>query len=152
MGAHANPLSIGLFIAVVAATVATTWLSARGTRSRGAFYSADGNLSAFLGVTGLKSAPFDERPNELYQLLVFGASAVARQESIQVEVDQRATRRRIRPVLHGHAPRGLIVDQVPRVAARTCIKTPAAHLIAPFYFVSRLGKPRDRTRLLGCLA
>ncbi len=69
MGAHANSLSIGLFIAVVAATVAITWLTARGTRSRSAFYSADGNLSAFqnglaiagdymsaaafLGVTGL---------------------------------------------------------------------------------------------------
>ncbi|XYD11917.1 sodium/solute symporter (plasmid) [Methylobacterium sp. NMS12] len=47
MGTQSNPMAIGLFLAVVAATLAITWLTARGARSRNTFYNAGGDISAF---------------------------------------------------------------------------------------------------------
>jgi cation/acetate symporter len=47
MSMQANLTAIGFFLAVVAVTLVITWITARGARSRSAFYSAGGDLSAF---------------------------------------------------------------------------------------------------------
>lgn len=47
MSMQSNLTAISFFLAVVAATLLITWITARGIRSRSAFYSAGGDLSAF---------------------------------------------------------------------------------------------------------
>jgi cation/acetate symporter len=47
METQSNFTAIGLFVAVVASTLAITWFTARGVRSSSSFYNAGGELSAF---------------------------------------------------------------------------------------------------------